>query len=390
MPICYCCDETTATGLQLCAGNHPETVCIVCALAMVQNGHTNCGLCRGTIDEGIMRELQRIIRSQQTTPPGLQNVRPVMDETTSGRSVRRRLEFQIGRDPVSDLSDFEASALANVPPHPCTDLLNHDREGQRFDFMTTAERFVYTNGVNIPDQPDPPANTGYAICVGAIPRYCVYKSTNENHLPPLVQGPLFKNSYDKVPSWARQHIVECKLFYARDQRVRRYNPWTDGHRPVDTRYSSAATRSTVTGLFTNTIKVSQRFLYQSYDNNQVFRSLAFGFALDCKLVPSMRELGIDADQFIDISPVYCSRSRAHPMFDMAEFDIICALSYKKEGHRWRSGPLLFLTYRRVVNMWSITDESKAVFASPDTPSYSKDFHFRGLVDSVDVYYNNLP
>ncbi len=378
---CSCCLLATSTFVQLCeVGHSGSETCVPCAIRAVQSGQTNCPMCRRRILPGVLRELGAAAQNHVPFLTPVQNVRTAMYYSPEENpSVRRRLGYHVPTDTIDDYQ----SAASPLCGRPCTDLINYSYDGMRFDTMTAAERFVFTNGVRIP-QGETLGFTGFAIVEG-----CVYKSTNQDHLPPVVQGPLF-NNMAKAPAWARQHIAESKLFYARDQLVRNYNPWVDGHRPVDSRYNSAAARSTTQNLFSTTIKVTQRYLYQTYEPSGIIQSLAYAFADDCRLIPTMRSLGIDANRSINISPVYCSRSRPHTMLDYAEFDMICALSYRKEGHRWRSGPLLFLTYRRVVNQWQITGESKAVFPSPNSPAYSKDMPFLGLTDSIDSYYNNLP
>lgn len=380
---CSVCLLATATAIQLCEVGHPGSEpCVPCAIRLVQSGHERCPTCRRNFPPQVAAELGAAAANNHTpfvTP--LQNVRAAMyiSPAESRPAVRRRLDYRV---PTDTIDDYQQSA-SPMCGRPCTDLINYSYEGMRFDTMTAAERFVFTNGVRIP-QGETLGFTGYAIVEG-----CIYKSTNQDHLPPIVQGPLF-NNMAKAPAWARQHIAESKLFYARDQLVRNYKPWLDGHRPVDSRYNAATARSTTTALFSTTIKVTNRYLYQTYEPSGIFESLAYAFADDCRLIPTLRSLGVDADRCINISPVYCTRSRPHALLDYAEFDMVCALSYRKEGHRWRSGPLLFLTYRRVVNQWEITRESKAVFPSPNSPAYSPDMPFLGLVDNIVAYYNNLP
>ena len=328
---------------------------------------------------------------QPPTPPGVENVQTVMaQEAIQPSSVRRRL---FGPETSVVLHDFIVAGRRVIRVALlCTQVLNYDYSvyGVRYDECNPATRFVICNGVNQTRVADA-GLSGFTIHQGGLHRYTHYKSTRDDHLPPVIMGPLFLNDLDKVPEWARQHLTECKFFYMRDQKLRHYDSWKFGHRPVVSYEGESRNRCDITQLYTDAIKVRHQMMYQ-VRGSQIFHSLAMAFVFDCRLAPTIRHLGSQVRDSIDISPVWCSRGRvdSNPSVNYAEFDVVCALSYRKPEQNWRSGPLLFLTYRKTESIWSITDDSCAVFCSPEIPKYSRLHPYRGLVDDINAFYDNLP
>ncbi len=399
---CPVCLDITSIGIQLCVGlEHPGSgVCIICAYQLVNSDHQHCPVCRCDLKPSIRRELQgiRIPAALPPSPPGIQDVRTAMVVGESNPNVRRRLSTEmrgIIRVSNHNLVQFISDGRRICGVRLGTQVLNFHWNDIRYDQASPEARFIMCNGVDCTMSSEPGRNSGFTIQQGGLQRYTHYLSTHDDHLPPIIMGPLFHNNPDKIPNWARQQVLECKLFYLRDQRARSpsYDPWKYGYRPCTSSRDEARQHADVTDIFTDSISVSRPFFYQSCgEHANTFRSLAFAWALEIKLIPTMRSLGQHPRDFIDISPVWSSRSRSnHDVgYSYCEFDMICALSYRKPHHKWRTGPLLFLSFRKINGNWGISGDSCALFCSPETPHYSRDFPYRGLADEIEVFYNNLP
>ena len=403
---CPVCHEETFTGLQLCTGQpHPgSAVCIVCMYRLIMAGHLACCICRFPLDPNAVREIQQFLpvqqQPQQPQQP-VQNVQEVMNPHPSptgtlvnNRNVRpRRLEPEFDQ---RDRTAFIQRGIDQVGVRFCSRNLTHNYDDMRYDLVSPEARFVMCNGSDCTGRPDPSRTSGFVAVQGALPRFVYYVSTHDDHLPPY-GGALIRNDHAKIPNWARPQIEEHKIFLLRDQRARDrpYDPWKFGYRPSVGSRDEASAQGDISNIYSDSITVGRPFYYQHECNT--FRSLAFAWALEVKIIPTMRTLGQHPKEFIDFSPVWCSRTRSNhdPGFTYTEFEMIVALSYRKPPtgsatYKWRSGPLLFLQYRKINDNWGIAGPSCALFNSPDTPPYNLDFPYRGLNDDIVAYYNNLP
>jgi len=436
--VCHCNRSLSVT---LCANSH--SVCLSCAISLYLASHFNCPLCRRRFTDAVIAELAEAAGVTGVVPapanhipfpalpiyvPGISspvavtNVRDAMDpaeleESTPIRSVRRRLlpETVGGSDSSSD--SFFINGLLAFPGgvRPDDDIISFNFPDIRWDTETSENRFLIVNGPprelrgqlpNTLEGIDHLSYSGFNQHNGFRRGLVHYTSTKIGHLPPIPFGPLYQNNIEKIPAWCRQQFRECKFFYMRDQLVRGYNPWFFGHRPWRGGASNAADRNgpfmnataDLTNLYTDTIAVVHQPPYVTWNNRDrgIFLTLAHAWCLEANLLPSYSVAvpGNNPDnRWCNISPVHSRSLRVSPGAEnYCEFDLVCVLSVRnteRSNSPWRSGPFLFLTYRKVNNIWSISNRSIAVFPSAGTPSYSPENRVRLEFTSISNYVSNL-
>ncbi len=376
MSCCFVCRETPRSPRQLCAvANCNSAVCYLCALALIQHGIINCGLCKTPYNSSMVDAFA----IAADAAGAVVNVRDAFHETDAheepegSRRVRpRRLFTEVNMD---DDYHFIINGMLNFPEvlRHCTEILSF-QYSVRWDTTTQERRFLIVNG--FPNDRFGPqlVRTGFTTHVGTVmlgQRY--YCSSNPRHLPPIMFGPLFLNDRNLIPDQFRQAFDECKFFYMRDQLVRNYNPWYYGHRP----WSGLRTRNPsvdTTDAYTDAIKVSGQWPYILWSNNDraLFLSLAFDWCVQAKVLPRVRLLQqySGSGKFYDISPVHCSRLRIMPDLNYREFDCACMLSIRKDDTRdapWRSGMFLFFKFKNVNQSWSIAEDSCALSPNANMP-----------------------